>query len=1338
MTIHLEPLMTSNPTPAFSTHAAFIRTQLPAWLTLAPKELRKALRESLLKSNKARHDLKAYLQSLKSPEAYARPMLRQALQRKFPGQRIDESALLVRKWKHQHLLGLVKTAAGTTEQSLLEVALQNFEADEAEGKGIEAGSGIYTQAGGGRQLSPVTPQQMAKLCRDLDIGRYYQYHVEQVLGTTHTLTMTSHVRMLFVEKEKHSLAVSLHLARLNNVLVQERYDQLLALVRDGSHPQLRCSHLTLDTVVLPNVLVFEWASDNPQQLLYVPEDPTAPLRLHSSEEDLNQQLADRLSNTPGYLAFFKRLVPLHHRDTLLEVRPAWRDWFSVGATGKLIPASLAKPMTYTAIRGHVFLAITRHRIEQIKQDARALVVPTADADLASRQKRLQSYLELGKSVLFFAASFVPIVGEVLLAVSAAQLLGTVYNGFAAWSRGDSDEALDDLMDVVDAATTAAITAGAVKAVGFSAGLVKVRLRGGRERLWNPDLAPYRHLESTLPGGLPADADGVYAHAGQAYVKLDDHLHAIQRDAGSQQWQLQHPSDPDAFTPPLHSNGSGGWRHAHETPRDWDDLKLIKRLGPDATNITQAQVEPLLLVGGANSSTLRRTHQESLRPPPQLRETLKQFNLQEEINNFDADRAEGSTLTPCTPYIQLHEVCSLPEWPRDRVVNIVDDQGKNLISLGGGTRAIKVPLARFRKGELLYCLKDALPTAEFNELLSAEPAEQRTNIENLAQRLSQAVPEHSHRLLTWLEKTLKQPGNSVEQEIGKLVPDLPTSQVEEMASVLSPEQRRKLLLEKSLTRQQHWEADQYLQQAEASRLLASLHLDSMATPQTPELMLAALEQLPGWPVSRRLEVRDIGTSGPLLCSSGTGDASQRLLIIREGQHYRPRDSQGRALAEPSDLPTAISRTLPPAELNDVLRQARASTLKQAMRKASQKSMAEGLVAKRASFKRSDSFPMRHRIEPAFAEPAPPAGLTLRADGIYQAPVLPDGSYRYYLLDNARYYRVQPDDSGWRLIDARSQFRAYQPYVRKRSEGGWELDGTVATPFGGVPMPDFEGTTPGDSSETFASAEPATDYESADEGAIVYTADELQHMRSSASYQHSVNHLGVYDRANNGRYPLRDTEGQPLRIKSIQATGRSRRGTPYGKALIMPFIEWEGFEKVAALYDEKLKVVPFTAAHQKFPEEASLLGQSTVVTTRAIAKGETLGVYGGELVPSRIAQQRRDPYLLDVHTWVQPGAQKGSTPTPKMVSAFLSFSGDNVLSRVNTIFEYNNGIPARQASTGYNVEDAGFVVDVLTADESRMRLRLSAFFATEEMAAGTELRWDYGYDEKMIKQLLSKAD
>ena len=78
-------------------------------------------------------------------------------------------------------------------------------------------------------------------------------------------------------------------------------------------------------------------------------------------------------------------------------------------------------------------------------------VPTADADLREREARLQRYKEAGQNLLFFAASFIPVVGEVLLVVTGAQLINSVYHGLAAWSRGDSEEAINDLMDVVDSA-----------------------------------------------------------------------------------------------------------------------------------------------------------------------------------------------------------------------------------------------------------------------------------------------------------------------------------------------------------------------------------------------------------------------------------------------------------------------------------------------------------------------------------------------------------------------------------------------------------------------------------------------------------------------------------------------------------------------------------------------------------------------------------------------------------------------------------------------------------------------------------------------------------------------
>ncbi len=67
-----------------------------------------------------------------------------------------------------------------------------------------------------------------------------------------------------------------------------------------------------------------------------------------------------------------------------------------------------------------------------------------------------------------------------------------------------------------------------------------------------------------------------------------------------------------------------------------------------------------------------------------------------------------------------------------------------------------------------------------------------------------------------------------------------------------------------------------------------------------------------------------------------------------------------------------------------------------------------------------------------------GWTLRADGIHQAPPLANGNYRDHIQDNQKYYQVKYDTMGWRLLDARSRFRADQPYLRQKTEGGWEID------------------------------------------------------------------------------------------------------------------------------------------------------------------------------------------------------------------------------------------------------------------------------------------------------------
>lgn len=1320
------PTPTHPPVPVTNAHAEFMQTQLPTWLTQAPQDVLSALRNSLSKGNQARHEVREILDRLQSPEAFTLPLLKRALQREYLTLLDATTSILVREWKNYHLFGLLQTHARTTEHSLLEAALQNFEAEEAEPDGMEEGSGLFTVSADGRLPSALLPTAFAGFCRTLDLGGSYLTHVRTV---THADALA---RTKFREHAQYRFETAVHFAYLKGELTPRAYEEMFALASRGHHSDLTCSHLTLDGVALAQVMVIHDAKAPTQPTLYIPEDPLAPLRQYASMQDLQTQLAIRLEQA-DYLAFFKRLVPVHQQQTLLGVRPAWINSLPIGSPGKIMPASLEKTVTLTAINGSLFQSMARQLLAHIEADACAVAVPTAQADIISRQKRLQFYKDLGKSLLFFAASFVPVVGEVLLVVCGAQLIHTVYNGFAAWSRGDSQEALEDLLDVVDNVATAVATAGAIKATRFTAGLIKVQVRNQGWRLWHHDLQPYRQPLS-LPDHLIADKSGLYRHEQQHFLKLDDHVHAVQRSPDGKQWEVQHPSDPQAYSPPLLSNGVGGWRQLHETPKDWDSLKLIKRLGPEAANITQPCVEPILLVSGVDDATLREAHQEMVPPPPLLRDTVRHFNLEQEINDFDLDRAEGKTVTAHSPHLQFHLLASLPDWPATHTLKIVDAQQRTLMSIGSGPLDIKVNDAGFRRGELLHRVQEQLPQTAFNKLLPASSMDYLTKTENLAIALKEQAVQNKQWLFSQLEAASDQAQTPVEEHLRKLVPQLSRNHLQALDQTLAPQERKQLLQAQSLTPTLRAEAEHYRETLQAAHIKEGLFLGSVADEQSLPMRLYAMEQIPGWPQSLNLKVHAGQPDGPLLASIGHADAPVSEVLIRQGERYVNHVPKALESNAPSDLTGAIERTLSTTERSDIARQTGTETLEQALHKTAVTLLGAPPPPCRTM---PTPWPLPHDaglpLDPLFADQTPPACLTLRADNTHQSPPLPDGSYRYYIRDNQKYYQVRFDPLGWRLVDTRSRFRAYQPYVRQTSAGGWEIDPAKGALLGGreSPTPSLQGM---EATDEFESAHSATEseYESAEEGRVSaqYPPQESATMRTERNYQHSQNYRGLYDRANNGRYPLRDQEGRPMRIRHIQAQSKSLTSDAWFRnAALRPYIQWEGFENVARLYEDKLEVTTFTAAHQKAPQEASLIGERTVISRKPLPRGTALGVYGGELLPLYVAAARRDPYLIPI---------RNTRPTtPYAPSTQPVLSGDNALSRINTIFEYDAAeVPIRQARDGYNVEAAHFRVQTQTENEPVENVMLTALFASEDIPAGAELRWNYQYDEPTIRALFPR--
>ena len=253
---------------------------------------------------------------------------------------------------------------------------------------------------------------------------------------------------------------------------------------------------------------------------------------------------------------------------------------------------------------------------------------------------------------------------------------------------------------------------------------------------------------------------------------------------------------------------------------------------------------------------------------------------------------------------------------------------------------------------------------------------------------------------------------------------------------------------------------------------------------------------------------------------------------------------------------------------------------------------------------------------------------------------------------------------------------------------------------------------------------------------YTDNEKQAMRIQTPYQTNSNQLGSYQRANNGKYPLRDELDRPIRIKSLNSkSAATDSGKLYSSTDVKPYIKFEGYEDVAKRYEEKLQLRQFTEADVKIPGERALVGQSMVVANRRIAKGECLGVYGGNVLPEKYRSTTRDTFYTRIGgelKWRQGQLQ----PTDVVLD------GNNIISRINTNIEYNDaGKAIRQAPGGYNVEIAEFkiYVDKPSTIEGNPPVReiydLQALFATQDIPTGIELRLNYHYSEDIIQRKFS---
>ncbi|NWD91200.1 hypothetical protein HX846_31145, partial [Pseudomonas sp. K5002] len=362
-----------------------------------------------------------------------------------------------------------------------------------------------------------------------------------------------------------------------------------------------------------------------------------PLKEYPSIKAFEAELAINL-RSPEYQRLFASLVPQDEAPAFLQrlkTKLFTFEWNSRGYMEQVYDPNVNLARRESLISGELFGALYDNHLQRLKDNARTLAVPTAEADRKAAQERHEHWLSIGLNVLNVAAFVVPGLGEVMLAVTAVQLGLEVYHGIEAWKEGDMDAAWGHLesvalnvafMAALGGSTALAGRAPKIQVSRWVDGLVPVKLPSGEARLWKPDLAPYRS-EVVLAPALKPNARGQYETGGKIYVRIGENLHEKVFDSRIRKWRIKHPDNPEAYQPILEHNNAGAWRHVHEQPFKWDRLTLLRRLGPATEEFSDTTLGIIGDISGVQDDVLRKAYIEGRPLPAVLADTLEQFRSQ---------------------------------------------------------------------------------------------------------------------------------------------------------------------------------------------------------------------------------------------------------------------------------------------------------------------------------------------------------------------------------------------------------------------------------------------------------------------------------------------------------------------------------------------------------------------------------------------------------------------------------------------------------------------------------------------------------------------------------------
>lgn len=705
------------------------RPVMPAWYATATARQRHVLHASFRKSFRAQMRLDKTMSVFKDIDAFARPILLQALKTRFQVEvDVDKTLISLRRPVRA---GIIPVEFGTVETltlPMLQAALHNFESDECAFGAFHRSSGfaIETATAGTYKPVPVnvSVRKFLSLCRDLDIGTKYQAYLKTFFHPADPKAQAT-LRRDFIASQKAAIRAAAERALLTKDIRPQDHAMILSVLKGETNPRVDNKPVWFQDMGLMRhrlvgcvaFTVAEKYRPIEAVILYVPNDPEHPLKRYTGTQ-MRDTFKRLLSARPAHQAdtaeptayqrFFSQFMPYEQRPYYFSqfVKPAnpWSDglssaWRAVLQTSLIFadiwkilskpPEMVPEPDPFVAVslmphrqmypwqpNTDLWQYLYETHRDKVIADARAHAVPTRDIDAKARDAKLAMLAQLGLLALNMASMFVPVLGEIMMVVMVGQLLYETIEGVIEWSEGDRHAAKEHLLDVAENLAQIALMAGggvvfnkinAVRPAPVIERLQPITLPNGRTRLWKPDFAGYEHDIALTRSAVPNQL-GQYQIDGKTCIRQGGEIYVQVFDDATGQWRLKHPTERNAHRPALAHNGHGAWRLVSEQPMTWQRLELLRRMGHSTDGFSDDTLLMLADISGVSDSTLRQMHMDHLPPPPELRDAMQLFDADAAARQM-IEQLRGARPIDERYLHALPLVTELPRWPYGRILEI---------------------------------------------------------------------------------------------------------------------------------------------------------------------------------------------------------------------------------------------------------------------------------------------------------------------------------------------------------------------------------------------------------------------------------------------------------------------------------------------------------------------------------------------------------------------------------------------------------------------------------------------------------------------------------------------